>query len=130
LAGTDTATTVSEAGLRHDLDVAVRNIAAWLRGAGRVRIDDRLEDAAGAELSRARVRQWIRHGRVLDDGRGVTASLCRGLIARGLRRLHQRLGDDGFAAGRYEEAAAIVERLLDRDDLALRMTEEAYDRLG
>lgn len=128
MASTDTATTVSEAGLRHDLDIAVRGIAARIRGVGGARID-RLEDAARAELSRLRVRKWIRQGRVLDDGRGVTASLCRVLIARGLRRLHERLGDDGLAAGRYEEAAAIVETLLDRDDLAGRMAEEACGRL-
>ena len=42
-------------------------------GSGCVPIYNLMEDAATAEISRAQVWQWIRHGAALDDGRTVDA---------------------------------------------------------
>jgi malate synthase len=42
----------------------IRYIAAWLQGVGAAAIDNLMEDAATAEISRSQIWQWIRHGRV------------------------------------------------------------------
>ncbi|MEE8123791.1 MAG: malate synthase A, partial [Alphaproteobacteria bacterium] len=59
---------ITEAGLRQNLNVGILYIEAWLRGAGCVPLYNLMEDAATAEISRAQVWQWLRHGARLDDG--------------------------------------------------------------
>ena len=58
--------------------VAATLLTAWIGGAGAVAINNLMEDAATAEISRSQVWQWIRSPKgVLDDGRKVTADLVR-----------------------------------------------------
>ena len=52
-----------------NIDVGLQYLAAWLSGNGCVPIYNLMEDAATAEISRAQVWQWLRHGARLDDGR-------------------------------------------------------------
>src|ERR1700757_3334913 len=73
--------TITEAGLRRNLNVGIGYIEAWLRGIGCVPLYHLMEDAATAEISRAQVWQWIRHGAKLADGRVIDAALCRALLA-------------------------------------------------
>ena len=70
-------------GLRLNIDVAIRYIEAWLAGQGAVPINNLMEDAATAEISRSQVWQWMRSPKgELDDGRKVT----RPMVARDDRR--------------------------------------------
>ena len=64
---------ITEAGLRQNVNVGLRYLEAWLRGIGCVPLYNLMEDAATAEISRAQVWQWLRHGGALDDGRTVDA---------------------------------------------------------
>jgi malate synthase len=68
------------AGLRANVEVAIRYLAAWLAGNGAVGIHGLMEDAATAEISRSQVWQWINAGVVLDTGETVTAELVRRVI--------------------------------------------------
>ena len=56
--------TVTEAGLRTNVSVGIRYLDAWLGGTGAAAIDNLMEDAATAEISRSQVWQWVHHGRV------------------------------------------------------------------
>jgi malate synthase len=73
--------TITAEGVRTNIDVGVRYLAAWLAGNGCVPIDNLMEDAATAEICRAQIWQWLHHGARMVDGRVVTASLVRELIA-------------------------------------------------
>jgi malate synthase len=55
---------ITEAGVRANVSVGIRYIAAWLQGVGAAAIDNLMEDAATAEISRSQIWQWIHHGRV------------------------------------------------------------------
>jgi malate synthase len=66
---------ITEAGLRWNIDVGLQYLEAWLRGVGCVPIYNLMEDAATAEICRAQVWQWVKHGAKLQDGRTVTAEL-------------------------------------------------------
>lgn len=70
---------ITEAGLRNNIAVALRYVAAWLGGTGAVAIFGLMEDAATAEISRCQVWQWIRHRCRLQDGREVTHQLVMSL---------------------------------------------------
>ncbi len=120
---------ITERGLRHNLDVAIQYLGAWLAGVGCVPIYDLMEDAATAEISRAQVWQWIRHGRRLADGRAVTAERCRAWIGEELEKLRRSLGPERFAAGRYERAATLIDRIVTERRFAEFMTTVGYEEL-
>ncbi|HET9258543.1 MAG TPA: malate synthase A [Acidimicrobiia bacterium] len=64
-------------GVRSNVEVGIRYLAAWLSGTGAAAIDNLMEDVATAEISRSQIWQWVRHRVVTDDGTPVTESLIR-----------------------------------------------------
>jgi malate synthase len=72
--------TITEKGLRWNIDVGLRYLLSWIQGLGCVPIYNLMEDAATAEICRAQVWQWIRHGAKMEDGRVVTRELVTELI--------------------------------------------------
>ena len=75
--------------MRTNISVGIQYIESWLRGVGAAAINNLMEDAATAEISRSQLWQWIRHGTRLDDGRTVTAELVRSLEAEELSNLRE-----------------------------------------
>ena len=73
---------MTEAGLRSNVEVALRYLASWLSGNGAVAIHNLMEDAATAEISRSQIWQWVHNGVVLDDGRPSTAELVERMPPR------------------------------------------------
>ncbi len=57
---------VTRRGIETNVSVGVRYLDSWLGGQGAVAIDNLMEDAATAEISRSQIWQWRRHGR-LDE---------------------------------------------------------------
>jgi malate synthase len=55
---------VTDAGIRANVRVALAYLDSWLRGTGAAAIDNLMEDAATAEISRSQIWQWLHHGRV------------------------------------------------------------------
>ena len=53
---------ITDEGLRVNVSVGSRYLDAWLRGSGAVAIDNLMEDAATAEISRAQIWSWVRAG--------------------------------------------------------------------
>jgi malate synthase len=101
---------ITEAGVRGNVSVGIRYLAAWLGGSGAVAIDNLMEDVATAEIARAQVWQWVRHGASVD-GAPLDAARIRELADRELAAIRTDLGEQGFAAGRYEEARALFEQV-------------------
>jgi len=102
---------ITEAGLRSNIDVAIRYLAAWLGGNGCVPIHNLMEDAATAEISRAQLWQWVRHDSRMKDGRTVSLKLVREMLAEQLARIKVEAGAAAFAAGHYARAAELVDEL-------------------
>jgi malate synthase len=71
---------VTPAGLATNVSVGLRYLEAWLSGTGAAAIDDLMEDAATAEISRAQIWQWVHHGIILSDGTPITAEHVRQLL--------------------------------------------------
>jgi malate synthase len=120
---------ITEAGLRHNVNVGIRYLAAWLSGSGCVPLDNLMEDAATAEISRAQVWQWIRHGARLEDGCAMTTDLYREVRRREAKAIEKRTGRDHWLAGRFEPAAALFDRLIEAPELEDFLTIPAYDEL-
>src|SRR5437764_14649945 len=116
-------------GLRTNLDVAVRYLAAWLGGLGCVPINDLMEDAATAEISRAQVWQWQRHGARLQDGRYVNAAVIQQTLSEVMASLPERVGAEAPGADQLSLAARILADLTTGADFAEFLTTVAYDYL-
>ncbi len=123
--------TITEAGLRNNVSVALQYLAAWLSGNGCVPIYNLMEDAATAEISRAQVWQWIRHpAGVLDDGRKVTASMFRDLLAAEQKRLAAELGEDAWTRGNFKRAGQLLDEITTSEEFATFLTLAAYRELA
>ncbi len=53
--------------MRTNVTVGVRYLDSWLHGVGAAAIDNLMEDAATAEISRSQLWQWVRHGHVSEQ---------------------------------------------------------------
>ncbi len=101
--------TVTEAGLRNNVSVALQYLGAWLDGNGAVAIFNLMEDAATAEISRSQVWQWVRHGVRLAEGGLVTRELVERIVAEELAGIRAAVGDDAYARGHYGAARELFE---------------------
>ena len=104
---------VTRAGLNNNVSVALQYLEAWLAGRGAVAINDLMEDAATAEISRSQLWQWVRHGQTLEDGTLVTAAL----VSAALDTEVARLSDAGLDPAKLEIAADLVRQVALADDL-------------
>ncbi|HEV7134705.1 MAG TPA: malate synthase A [Gaiellaceae bacterium] len=103
----DTPGEITDAGLHTNVSVGVRYLDAWLQGVGAAAIDNLMEDAATAEISRSQVWQWVRAGR-FDESQ----------VRREI---------EGVEAG--DEAKALFAELALAPDLVEFLTLPAYTRL-
>jgi len=120
---------VTEAGLRSNVSVALQYLEAWLRGNGAVAINNLMEDAATAEISRSQVWQWIHNAVRLDDGTEITADLVGRIEDEELARIRAAIGDEAWAGSRFDDARKLFERVALADDFADFLTTAAYDSI-
>jgi malate synthase len=105
---------VTEAGVRANVSVGIRYVAAWLQGVGAAAIDNLMEDAATAEISRSQIWQWIRHGRVE-----------RAEVERIIDEVMAELPDEQV----YRDAREVFERVAMREIFVEFLTLTAYAQL-
>jgi malate synthase len=116
----------TRAGLLTNARVCIIYLEAWLRGQGCVPIDDLMEDAATAEISRAQVWQWLRHNVALDDGAVVDRDLVQGVVAQAMEAIRAELGSERFGAGRFAAARDLFLGLVLAPECAEFLTIPAY----
>ena len=107
--------TITEDGLRLNIDVGIQYLDAWLKGSGAVPIYNLMEDAATAEISRAQIWQWAKNGAKLSDGRTVTSDMVQLLI--------KEIGGDKRAAKLFADFAT-------SPDFVEFLTLKAYNELN
>jgi malate synthase len=120
---------VTEAGLRNNVSVALQYLAAWLGGTGAVAIFNLMEDAATAEISRSQIWQWVRHGARLAEGEVVTRKLVQGIVDAELEKLGAAGSGDGSARGDYGAAREIFEAVALDESFVEFLTLPASERI-
>ena len=118
---------ITMAGLHTNISVGLRYLVSWLSGTGAAAIDDLMEDAATAEISRAQVWQWIHHRVTLagPERTLVTAELVRSL----LDTTEKELADAGYESELVKNARAVFEQVALADDFPAFLTLPAYELL-
>jgi malate synthase len=113
---------ITENGLRTNVNVGFRYISFWLAGRGAAGINNLMEDAATAEICRAQIWQWIRHGR-------FTREHVAEVLDQEMRRIHEEVGDEVWEKGRPRETREVFERVALADDFPEFLTLPAYEYL-
>jgi len=100
---------ITDDGLRTNVSVGVRYLESWLRGVGAAAIDNLMEDAATAEISRSQIWQWVHHGEINAE------------------RVREVLATELPEGGRFPAARELFERVALADDFVEFLTLPAYD---
>ncbi len=116
---------VTEAGVRTNISVGLAYLASWLAGNGAAAINNLMEDAATAEISRSQLWQWRTNAVTLDDGSPMSAERYTAIRDEELATLRAAAPDHPWA-----DAASLLDDLVLSDDFAEFLTLSAYDRLG
>ncbi len=120
---------VTEAGLRSNVNVGFQYISFWLGGRGAVGLDNLMEDAATAEISRSQIWQWVHNGTKLEDGTTIDRELVGRILDEELERIRAEVGEETWRAGRPEETRRVFEAVALGDDFPDFLTEMAYELL-
>ena len=121
--------TITEGGLRKNVNVGIQYIAAWLSGNGAAAIFHLMEDAATAEISRTQLWQWLHSQAALDDGRIVTHSLLNQIIDEEVDKLRHSDIMNPVWLPRLDDAVEVFSGLVFDTELKEFLTLEAYNKL-
>ncbi|MFI5086362.1 MAG: malate synthase A [Actinomycetales bacterium] len=114
--------TITETGIRSNIWVAIQYIESWLRGHGAVALNNLMEDAATAEISRSQIWQWIHVRAITDTGEIVSARWVAELLEEEFGSLPRFDGD------RFDHAREIFTEVALQEDFPAFLTLPAYAR--
>jgi len=122
--------TITEAGLRLNVNVGILYMASWLEGVGAAAIYNLMEDAATAEISRAQLWQWVhRPNALLDDGRQIDLDLYHLLVPEEMEKIKVLVGAERFDSGKFALARQLLDELVSNETFADFLTLIAYEYL-
>ncbi len=122
--------TITEDGVRMNINVGIQYTEAWLRGNGCVPIYNLMEDAATAEISRSQLWQWRKHGAAITDGPEIEDGLLERLFEEEMDKIKDLVGEENFSAGKYDEARDLFWEMTVSDEFQEFLTLPAYERLS
>ena len=121
--------TVTEAGIRKNINVGILYLEAWLRGYGAVALYHLMEDAATAEISRTQVWQWLKTETCLEDGRQFNEKLFNILFNDEVEKIITEVGEDRIENTKFAEAIRLFKKLVTQQDFEEFLTMSAYRQL-
>ncbi|MEJ2121620.1 MAG: malate synthase A [Alphaproteobacteria bacterium] len=122
--------TITEEGVRMNINVGIQYTEAWLRGNGCVPIYNLMEDAATAEISRSQLWQWRKHGAAITDGPEIEDGLLERLFEEEMDKIKELVGEENFSAAKYDEARDLFWEMTVSDEFQEFLTLPAYERLS
>jgi malate synthase len=117
---------ITEAGIRKNINVGILYIEAWLRGYGAVALYHLMEDAATAEISRTQVWQWLHNEVTLEDGRTFNLELFEELFNAEVQNVLKSIDPAKLQNTRFSEAFDLFKALIVQKDFEEFLTTRAY----
>jgi malate synthase len=121
--------TVTEQGIRKNINVGILYMEAWLRGQGAVALYNLMEDAATAEISRTQVWQWLHNKVVLQDGRVFNLNLFETLFYDEVEKLITEIGEDRIEQTKFPLAIGLFKKLIVQEEFEEFLTLVGYQYL-
>jgi malate synthase len=119
--------TITEVGIRSNINVGILYLESWLRGNGAAAIHNLMEDAATAEISRTQIWQWLHYRAKLADGRVFDYELYENLRDDEIEQIQQTVGSLQYQQGYYIQAICLFNGLVVQDKFEEFLTLSAYD---
>lgn len=116
----------TERGLRGNVRIGIQYLQSWLSGNGAAGIDNLMEDAATAEISRSQVWQWINSAAALDTGEVITRELVERIVEEEYAALRGAVGAETFDAGHWADARRLFAESALSEDFPDFLTLPAY----
>jgi malate synthase len=121
--------TVTEVGIRKNINVGILYTEAWLRGHGAVALYNLMEDAATAEISRTQVWQWLHNEVIIEDGRTFNMTLYEDIFDDEIEKLITEFGEEHMINSKFELAIALFNKLVIAEEFEEFLTLPAYQYL-
>jgi malate synthase len=118
--------TVTESGIRKNINVGILYIESWLRGHGAVALYNLMEDAATAEISRTQVWQWLRNEVKLEDGRPFTKELYKELLTDEVTKITSEISEENSKSSKLKLAISLFDELVVSEEFEEFLTLPAY----
>ena len=118
--------TVTEVGVRKNINVGILYTEAWLRGHGAVALYNLMEDAATAEISRTQVWQWLKNKVMLEDGRMFTHTLFHEIFDNEAEKIITEVGQDNIVNTKFKLAIELFNKLVTSEEFEEFLTLPAY----
>lgn len=118
--------TITEKGVRKNINVGILYIESWLMGVGAAALYNLMEDAATAEISRSQVWQWLKNEAKLDDGRKLLPAMVLQWQEEELQNIRNYVGEERFNNGKFDLATEIFDDLVLNDHFEEFLTLKAY----
>lgn len=104
--------TITEEGIRKNINVSILYLASWLNGQGAAAIHHLMEDAATAEISRSQLWQWLKNEVNLEDGKVLNAKYYDRLAMEEFEKIKKLVGDNEYENGKYKLAEQLLNLLV------------------
>lgn len=121
--------TITEEGIRKNINVGILYIESWLRGNGCVALYNLMEDAATAEISRTQIWQWLKYNVRLDDGRKFTSDLYETIFKEETEKLTHLVGEANLVNTAFERAFQLFDELVKAREFEEFLTTKAYNEV-
>ncbi|PWI29669.1 malate synthase A [Flavobacteriaceae bacterium LYZ1037] len=121
--------TITEEGVRKNINVAILYIEAWLRGHGAVALYNLMEDAATAEISRTQIWQWLKNEVELEDGRKFNIELYMSIFDEEIEKILAEVGEQNIKNTKFELAIKLFDKFVLSDKFEEFLTKSAYQYL-
>jgi malate synthase len=118
--------TVTEEGIRKNINVGILYTEAWLRGHGAVALYNLMEDAATAEISRTQVWQWLHNEVVIEDGRTFNMTLYKDIFDDEVEKIITEFGEENIKNSKFELAVELFNKLVISEEFEEFLTVPAY----
>ena len=118
--------TITENGVRKNINVGILYIESWLMGVGAAALYDLMEDAATAEISRTQIWQWLKNEAKLEDGRTLNPEMVLKWQEEELEKIKNYIGEDRFNKGKFQLATELFDDLILNDQFEEFLTLKAY----
>ena len=118
--------TVTEKGIRDNINVGILYMESWLSGKGAAALYHLMEDAATAEISRTQLWQWLKYRVKLEDGSEFNCDKYKKLRSEEIENIKQLLGEEAFIKGRFDLAVQLFDELVLNHSFKEFLTLDAY----
>ncbi|RAO64710.1 uncharacterized protein BHQ10_000722 [Talaromyces amestolkiae] len=126
LLNTNVPGSITEEGIRKNLNIGLGYMEGWLRGVGCIPINYLMEDAATAEVSRSQLWQWVRHNVTTAEGKRIDKAYALRL----LQEQAESLASNAPKGNKFQLAARYFATQVTGEDYADFLTSLLYNEIS